>query len=141
MYSIDLTRSIPEQKYPFLKSQKRAKAEGSNVWVEELMHTNYTETKDASLWRAVLCRAVVDAASGSGAEKLEVAQWVEDKDDTDDFNTVCHFCGVDNEFMSRVFASILTAPEAVASVLSNQVRSAIMSYDGGALKKIFDEDM
>jgi len=105
------------------------------------MHTNYTETKEASLWRAVLCRAVIDAASGSGAEKLEVAQWVEDKDSTDDFNTVCHFCGVDNDFMSRVFASILTAPEAVASVLSNQVRSAIMSYDGGALKKIFDGDM
>lgn len=59
------------------------------------------------LWRAVLDRALLDYIRGPGevGQKAftEVSVWLHDKDETQDFGTVCAFAILDEDTVFHVF--------------------------------------
>ena len=90
----------------------------------------YDKTPESRLYRHVLIRAAMDAAYGTAKIKLEVLEWVEDSNLTEDFDTVCHFAAADPDFSANSIFDILSSPRAAAIVLAESFKKAVLLKDG-----------
>ncbi len=79
------------------------------------------------LWRGVLLRALADGVGGSAQERLEVVNWLQDTDDTGDFDQVCQMAGADANFLGQEILEIMALPKAQAVLRAAQARDALES--------------
>lgn len=90
----------------------------------------YDRTPESRLYRHVLIRAAMDAAYGTPKLKLEVLEWVEDRESTEDFDTVCHFAAANPDFTANSIFDILSSPRAAAIVMAEDFKRAVLLHDG-----------
>ena len=90
----------------------------------------YDKTPESRLFRSVLIRAAMDAAYGIPKIKLEVLEWVEDAERSEDFDTVCHFAAANPDFTANTIFDILSSPRTAAIVMAEDFKKAILLHDG-----------
>lgn len=94
------------------------------------MTTLYDTSPESRLWRNVLIRAAMDAAYGTPKIKLEVLEWVEDRQGEGDFESICHYAAADADFTANTIFDILSAPKAAAIVQAEAFKEAVLMKDG-----------
>ena len=88
--------------------------------------TLYDKTNESRLWRRVLIQAITDAGGIRAERRQEVFDWL----DTQDFDDVCFFAGVQADYISQEIFNILASPGVPARMRASMLRTAIRSCDG-----------
>lgn len=91
--------------------------------------TDHTNLPESALFRAVVCQAITDVMESQDENLLEVALWIKNVDGSGDFDTVCHFAGINEDLIRDSLSVMLQSPKVVRLVLGTELRDAISSYD------------
>ena len=82
-------------------------------------------------------QAITDAVKGTIRQKQEVLDWI----DTQDYDDVCHYAGITNEFLAQSIFDILAMPGAAATVKGASLRQALRAYDNRDTRDPEDEEI
>lgn len=93
-------------------------------------NTLYDTSPESRLWRHVIIRSALDSAFGKPDHKLKIIDWVQDSDNTGDFDTVCHYAATNADFIADSLFDILSSPKAAAIVKAEKLKAAILAKDG-----------
>lgn len=92
---------------------------------QEPSRNNADDLPEGRLWRQILTRAILDAASRSSALRLEIAQWMT----SPDFDTVCDLVDANADFIFERLREILLAKWPVSWILAMRLREVILKGD------------